>query len=248
MNNKIVFAIAAAVSVFAACSKSDGPTQPPVADPKGFTIDLQSSAVSMPNIDSADVIFRLVGSSTRVQERLVKKDNKLIASTKTLTPGTWNADVEIYTKTVNQLSQQYVLIKAILIADQPQDISIAGPSATNGNGWIKRNVKSSANGQVVILVPEDVYDSWFEFRSKTAAKLLLGVQREAINVNYVVDEKSWSCASNCPMTEGRLNNNAHFMSFTANIMTSPWTRNSISMAVINEKQEVLLEYDRDWIK
>lgn len=247
MNNKIAYILVATLGSFAACSKSDNPTPPPAAR-QGFIIDLQSSAVAIGNIDSADVVFRLSGSNTRVQERFVKKDNKLVASTKTLTGGTWHADIELYTKSVNQLSHQYTIIKPIEIAATPQEIILAGPGATNANGWVKSNVKASAGNEVIIIVPDNIYDPRFEFRAKTPNKLAFGMQREAINVNYLVAEKSWACANNCTFTEGRLTNNTHFLSFTESIKTSPWTSTAISLAVFNEKSEILLEYDRTWNK
>ncbi|MBO9566370.1 MAG: hypothetical protein J7621_26585 [Niastella sp.] len=211
-----------------------------------LVVDLQQSAVSINTIDSADVVFRKVGTDTKVRQRLSKTAQGLIASLHSLTPGTWNADIEVYTKSVNRQSNQYVIIKPILITGEIADIKIAGPGATSGNGWIKRHVKASADNEVVVIVPEEVYDSYFEIRSRSQKRLILGIAREAINVNYVVDHKTWTCTNACFDAEGRITDINHFMSFTNNILSSPWTENEISIAVLSEKNEELVNYDRTW--
>lgn len=212
-----------------------------------LVIDLQQSALAINQVDSADVVFRKTGTDTKVRQRLVKTaQNKLITALHSLTPGTWNADIEVYTKAVNRQSNQYIIIKPILITEEITDIQIAGPDATSGGGWIKRHVKASADNEVVVIVPEEVHDSYFEFRSKTQRKLILGIQREAINVNYVVDHKSWICTNACFNVEGRITDITYFMSFTQAILSSPWTSNDISIGVFTEKNEELLTYDRTW--
>ncbi len=212
-----------------------------------LVIDLQQSAIAINQVDSADVVFRKTGTDTKVRQRLVKTaQNKLITALHSLTPGTWNADIEVYTKAVNRQSNQYVIIKPILITEEITGIQIAGPGATSGGGWIKRHVKASADNEVVVIVPEEVYDSYFELRSKTQRKLILGIQREAININYVVDLKTWACTNACFNMEGRIIDINYFMPFTQTIFSNPWTSNDISIAVISDKNEELLTYDRTW--
>jgi hypothetical protein len=209
-------------------------------------VDLQQSALSISLIDSADVVFRKVGTDTKVRQRLSKTAQGLIASLHSLTPGTWNADIEVYTKSVNRQSNQYVTIKPILITEEITDVKVGGPSATSGNGWIKRHVRASANNEVVLIVPEEVYDSYFEIRSTMQQPLILGIAREAININYVVDHKTWTCTNTCFNTEGRITDINHFMSFTNNILSSPWTENEISIGVFSTKNEEIVTYDRTW--
>lgn len=211
-------------------------------------IDLQRSAISINHIDSADVVFRKTGTNTQVRQRFVKTMQNLMAPLRSLTPGTWNADIEIYTKTVNQQSNQYVFIKPILIKEQANDTQIPGPGSTSGNGWLKRHVKASAGNQVVVIIPDDVYDSYFEFRSNMQGPLLFGVQREAINVNHVVKQQDWACFSNCLNAEGRIADINEFMTFTETIFSAPWTRNEINISVFNNKSEELLKFKRTWHK
>lgn len=199
------------VTCVLACSK-------PVEDKTAkLVIDLRQSAVTINNIDSADVVFRKTGTNTQVRQRFVKTMQNLMAPLRSLTPGTWNADIEVYTKTVNQQSNQYVFIKPILIKEDASDTQIPGPGSTSGNGWLKRHVKASAGNQVVVIIPDDVYDSYFEFRSNLQGPLLFGVQREAINVNHVVKQQDWTCFNNCLNAEGRIADINHFMLFTETI-------------------------------
>lgn len=225
-----------------ACSK-------PVEDKTAkLVIDLRQSAITINNIDSADVVFRKTGTNIQVKQRFVKTMQNLMAPIRPLTPGTWNADIEVYTKAVNQQSNQYVIIKPILITEQATETLLPGPGATSGNGWLKRHVKASAGNQVVVIIPDDVFDSYFEFRSKVQGPLLLGIQREAINVNHVVKQQDWACFNNCLNAEGRIADINEFMPFTETIFSAPWTRNDISISVINNEREELLNYKRTWNK
>lgn len=230
------------VTCVLACSK-------PIEDKTAkLVIDLHQSAISINHIDSADVVFRKTGTNTQVRQRFVKTMQNLMVPMRSLTPGTWNADIEVYTKTVNQQSNQYVFIKPILITEQATDTQIPGPGPTSGNGWVKRYVKASAGNQVVAIIPEDVYDSYFEVRTKEQGPLVFGVQREAINVNHVVELKSWACTNTCLNAEGRITDINHFMPFTETIFSAPWTRNEINISVFNNKSEELLKFEHTWHK
>lgn len=233
---------ALALLAAASCTKGD---DPPPAPPKGeLVIELQSSVLKPADIDSADVVFRKTGTGVSVRERFEKTAQDLVASTRSLSPGTWNADIEVYTKTINQASNQYVIITPVQVA--AGNIGIAGPGATPSNGWVKRHVKASAGNEIVVIVPDNPYDAWFEFRTCAPKPYIFGIQREAINVNYVVSQKNWVCSTNCLDAANRITNLTHFLPFTQTVQASPWTENRISIAVLNDKSETLLEYDRTW--
>lgn len=212
-----------------------------------LVIDLQQSAITVNQVDSANVVFRKIGTDLRVRQRLVKTaQNKLMIALHQLSPGTWHADIEVYTKAVNRQSNQYVIITPIQITGELADVRLTGPGATSGGGWVKRHVRASAGNEVVLIVPDDVYDAYFEFRSATARKLVLGIQREAINVNYVVDHKTWACTNACFDGEGCIADNNYFLPFVTNTRAHPWTSNSISIGVFTEKSEELVSYDRTY--
>jgi hypothetical protein len=224
------------------CSKPVDDQQPTAA----LVVDLQQSAITINDIDSADVVFRKTGTNEIIRQPFEKKAGQLVAALQSLTTGTWNADIELYTKAVNRQSNQFVIIKSILIAEQAADIQIAGPGPTSGNGWLKRNVKASAGNEVVVIVPDEVYDSYFEFRTNTQQSLVFGIQREAININYLLKMKTWACNNTCFDAKGRIADINHFMLFTQVIQSSPWTKSEISISVLNNQNEELLEYQRTW--
>ena len=232
------------VVLFACCKKTRQ------IDPQTATLvlNLRQSVLTIQQVDSADVVFRKVGTSQIIREKFLKKNEALTASLKALPPGTWNADVEVYTKAVNRQSHQYKIIKPVQVTGEMAAVEIEGPGATAGNGWLKRNVKASAGDEVVVIVPDEVYDSYFEFRSKTAHNYVYGIQREAINVNYVVAQETWICTTSCFDSQRRIVDSNHFMPFTQTILSSPWTRNEISISVLNDQQEMVLEYDRTWMQ
>ena len=209
-------------------------------------IQLGQSALPVQQVDSADVVFRKVGTNQTVSEKFVKKTAGLAASLEALTPGTWTADVEVYTLGVNGHSLQYKAIQPVQITGEKKEVNLPGPGTAPGISWLKRNVRTSANNEVVVIVPDEVYDSYFEFRARTDRKYVFGIQREAINVNYLVAQESWVCKETCLDTRRQIVDINHFMPFTQTILSSPWTRNEISIAVLNESGEALLEYDRTW--
>jgi hypothetical protein len=222
------------------CSKSAGNKT------AQLVVDLHQSAITIDNIDSADVVFRQTGTNIIVKQRFVKTAQNLTVSLQSLTQGSWNTDIEVYTKATNQQSNQYVFIKPIDITGEAIDVQVAGPGANSGNGWAKRHVKASAGNEVVVIVPDDVYDSYFEFRSKVKEPLIFGIQREAINTNYLVDQKTWTCTNACLNAEGRIADINQFMPFTQSIRSATWTKAGINIGVFNERSEELLTYDRTW--
>lgn len=226
-----------------ACSKKPNPE---VSTPASLVLHLAQSALTIQQVDSADVMFRRVNSSETRQAKFAKGLTNMAASLQSLTPGTWNADVEVYTKSVAGQSNQYKFIKPVLVTENMTDVEIPGPGTTSGNGWLKRHVKWSTGNEVAVIVPEEVYDSYFEFRTKAQHKFALGIQREAINVNYMVDSKTWACANTCFNAQGQIINIDHFMPFTQTILSEPWTESLISISVVNDRQETILEYDRTW--
>lgn len=221
-------------------------SKPRVHKTAQLVVDLQQSAITIDNIDSADVVFRQTGTNIIVKQHFVKTAQNLTVSLQSLTQGSWNTDIEVYTKAINQQSNQYVFIKPIDITGEELDVQVAGPGPNSGNGWVKRHVKASAGNEVVVIVPEDVYDPYFEFRSKVKEPLIFGIQRQAININYLVDLKTWTCTNACLNTEGRIADINQFMPFTQSIRTASWTTSEINIGVFNEKNEELLTYDRTW--
>jgi hypothetical protein len=239
---KYIITFAVLVVLFS-CRKKDRQEEP---ETSRLVLNLQQSALGIQHVDSADVVFRKVGTSETVKEKFVKNGGTLTASLKSLTPGTWNADVEVYTRAVNGLSNQYKIIKPVQVTGEPTAVEIPGPGTTSGNGWLKRNVKASAGNEVVVIVPDDVYDSYFEFRTKTAGRYVFGIQREAIKTNYLVTQKSWTCTETCLDGQRQIIDSNHFMPFTQTILSSAWTSNRISIGVINDRMEMILDYDRTW--
>ena len=235
--------ILTALVVLFACQKKTHREEPVSSS---LVLNLAQSALTVGQVDSADVVFRKVGSSETSKAKFVKQGTTLAASLTTLAPGTWNADVEVYTRAVAGQSNQYKLIKAILVTAEKTNVEVQGPGATPGNGWLKRHVKASAGNEVVVIVPDEVYDAYFEFRAKAGGRYALGIQREAINVNFVVAQKTWACANACFNAQGVLVNTDYFMPFTQTILSEPWTRNLVSIAVVNEQLQTVLQYDRTW--
>lgn len=211
-------------------------------------LNFQHSAIKIQNIDSAVIVFRKVGTNISFKQRFEKHAEGMIVSLASLTSGAWNSEVEVYTMAENLLSNQYKIVKPIFITDEKSDIEISGPGITSGNGWLKRHVKASAGNEVVLIVPDEVYDSYFELRVKNKDRYAIGIQREAININYLVAHKTWTCTNACLDANPIFIDTNLFMPFTQAILSAPWTKSNIDVLVMNNQMAEILSYKRTWVQ
>lgn len=177
-------------------------------------------------------------------KRFTKSSQGLETDISDMASGDWTANVDVFTKTVNHESIQFVYIGSVTLTDTPDQIEWNGPGS--GNGWMKRHVKTTDGNGVVVIIPDDVYDPYIEFRFNDPQVKGFGAQRSAINVNYLIANKSWTCGSACLNGQKKVINNIEFMPFINTIHVQPWTRNEISISIFNQSIDEMLEWDFTW--
>jgi hypothetical protein len=232
-----------AVSILS-CKKDTDKTPSP-ADKK-LVVSLQNHLVAVSDIDSANVVLRK-GTSTPYFLRLQKGADKLEALIDGLPAGQYTIDLELYTKEMpSGKYYQFVSTRAATLSNSSQPVTIEGPSELGPDGWSARKVGATSNRDIVVLIPLDVNDPYFEVRTKGEYWNFVGVERIALQGAAVVAHEEWSCNSNCPDIDGLLFNKTIFQPFTDNIKNSPWTKNEIIITVGNAQNQQFHEFGHVW--
>ena len=229
------------------CNKNNDTIQPVPVVEKKLVINLQNSIVRTEEIDSASVVLRKQGSINPVFQRLIKGLNTLETTIDGLSAGEWTAELDLYTKKQpDGNSYQLVANKTFTITSGTGIVTITGPSLQATDGWKKQLVLSTSDNDIVVIIPVDVTDPYFEIRTKGLQWNLFSVERTAVNGTAVVANKKWICNNDCPGDDRLIYNSDAFVSFTEIIKTSPWTRNEIVITVGNIQNQQYNDFVHEW--
>lgn len=229
------------------CNKNNDTIQPVPVVEKKLVINLQNSIVKTEEIDSASVVLTKQGSLNPVFQRLIKGLNTLETTIDGLSAGAWTAELDLYTKKQpDGKSYQLVANKPFTITSGTGIVTITGPSLQATDGWKKRLVLSTTDNDIVVIIPVDVTDPYFEIRTKGLQWNLFSVERTAVNGTAVVANKKWVCNNDCPGDDRLIYNSDTFVSFTEIIKTSPWTRNEIVISVGNIQNQQYNDFVHEW--
>src|SRR5688500_13167307 len=125
-----------------------------------LVVDLQNHLIAVSDVDSANVVLRK-GNSTPFFFRFQKGTHKLEALIDGLPAGQYTADIDIYTnKMQSGKSYQFVSTRAITIANNSGEIVIDGPDDLGPDGWSGRRVHTTADNDIVVIIPLDVNDPY----------------------------------------------------------------------------------------
>ena len=232
-----------AVSIVS-CTK-DTVDEPAPPTEKKLVVNLGPGGLPIDRIDSASVVLRRQGTTTPYFFRLQKGTNRLEATIDGLRAGEWTADFEIYTKAQLNKSMQIVSVRQITIGNA-ETITIAGPVDPPSNGWSARKVIAADDNDIVVIIPFDVNDPYFEIRTKGFQWDFFGVQRTALYGNAVVAFEEWTCDNGCPGNDRLIFNKTKFLPFTQAIQNSLWNKNEIVITVGNLQNQVYNEFGHEW--
>lgn len=235
-----------AVSILS-CKKDTDNT--PAPTDKKLVVSLQNHLIAVSDIDSANVVLRKGGASTPYFFRLQKGSDQLEALIEGLPAGQYTADLDLYTREMpSGKYYQFVSAKSITLNSSAGDITVEGPSELGSDGWSARKVGFTSNRDIIVLIPLDVNDPYFEVRTKGSAYNFVGVERVATYGSAVVAHKDWSCNSNCPDLNGILFNKTIFQPFTDIIQNQNWTKNEVIITVGNTQNQTYNEFGHVWNK
>lgn len=234
-----------AVSILS-CKKD---AESPAATDKKLVVNLKNHLISVSDIDSANVVLRKSGSNNPYFFRLQKGTDKLEALIDGLPAGQYTVDVDMYTNEMpSGKYYQFVQTKAVTMSSSPEPITIEGPDDLGGDGWSARKVAATSSRDIVVLIPLDVNDPYFEIRSNEAVYNFIGVERIALQGAAVVAHKNWQCnTGNCMTNGGRLLfDKTTFLPFTNIIKNAQWTKNEIIITVGNTATQQYNEFGHVW--
>lgn len=244
--SKVIVLILAFTTAIISCNKNND-TVPTVPVEKKLIVNLQNSTVKTEEIDSASVVFRKQGSFNPVFQRLVRKTNTLEATFDGLPAGEWTAELDLYTKKqTDGKSFEHVATKSFTITSSTGVVTINGPSLQGADGWKKRLVLSTSDNDIVVIIPVDVTDPYFEIRTKGFQWNSFSVERTAVSGTAVVANKRWVCNNDCPGDDRLIYNSDAFVSFTEIIKNTPWTRNEIVVSVGNIQNQYYNDFVHEW--
>jgi hypothetical protein len=211
-----------------------------------LVVDLQNHLVAVSDIDSANVVLRK-GNSTPYFFRLQKGVNNLEALVDGLPAGQYTADLDLYTKKMQSgKSYQFVSTRPITITNNGGIITVTGPDDLDADGWSARKVHATTDNDIIVLIPLDVNDPYFEVRTKGLNWDFFGVERLALHGQVVVAHETWTCNNDCPGNDRLIFNKTHFFNFTEEIRQKDWTTNEIMITVGNVQQQVYHEFNNVW--
>jgi hypothetical protein len=121
-----------------------------------------------------------------------------------------------------------------------------GPDNPGPDGWSARWVHATADNDIVVIIPLDVNDPYFEVRTKGLNWDFFGVERLALDGQVVAAHKTWVCNNDCPGNDRLIFNKMHFLPFTEEIQQKAWTKNEIMITVGNVQQQVYHEFSNVW--
>ena len=227
--------------------KKDNDISPTDPVEKKLVINLQNSVVNTADIDSANVVLKKQGSLNPVFQRLIKGTTTLETTIDGLPAGEWTAELDLYTKKqTDGKSYEHIATKTFTITAGTGIITINGPSLQSTDGWKKRLVLSTTDNDIVVIIPVDVTDPYFEIRTKGFQWNFFSVERTALSGTAVVANKKWICNNDCPGNDRLIYNSDEFVSFTEIIKTSPWTRNEIVISVGNIQNQQYNDFVHQW--
>lgn len=227
------------------CKKNTDTTTP--KDQK-LVVDLSEHLIGVADIDSANVVLRKGGTSTPYFLRFQKGSGKLEASIDGLPAGNYTVDFDLYTKEMTGGKKyQFVSVKQLNIQSRSGTLTVSGPDDLDADGWTSRKVVTTANNDIVVLIPLDVNDPYFEIRTKGIDWDFFSVERLALQGQAVIAHETWNCQNNnCPGNNRIIFNKTHFFDFTETVKNSTWTRSEIIITVGNIHQQLYNEFGHDW--
>jgi len=229
------------------CSKTTNPIAEPEPTEKKIVINLMNSMVKAEDIDSATIIFKKQGSLNPVFQRLIKNSNTLETTTDGLSAGEWTAELDMYTKKqADGKSYEHIASKPFTITSGTGTIAINGPTNQTADGWKKRLVLSTADNDIVVIIPVDLTDPYFEIRTGSLQWNFFSVERTAVSGTAVIANKKWVCNNNCAGNDRLIYNSNEFIPFIDIIKTSSWTRNDIIISVGNLQNQEFKDFVHEW--
>lgn len=232
---------------FQSCLKENlqYPTEPKL------TIVFTPETLAFNKIDSGAVIFKKQGSLVPIFKRLQKSGGKFEVDMEDLSFGNWTSEIYVYTsKDAAGMSNQY-LAKLSFVKEQITGIVIPAPTAAGSAVWKKSEVLSTPDNGVIVIVPLDITDPYFEIQVRDLKWDSVFVEKGGFkrngNMNEQVGLKTWTCTSNCFGTDRIISNFQAFAVFAEQMKTTSWNNADVTI-ILTDQQGATQEFYHAWNK
>ncbi len=214
-----------------------------------LAVNLQNHLIEVSDIDSANVVLRKGVAGTPYFFRFQKGTTSLEALIDGLPAGQYTVDFDLYTKEMpSGKKYQFVTTRQVTIRAGMGTINIEGPDDLGPDDWSARKVTTTTGNAVVVIIPLDVNDPYFEIRTNGTYWNLFGVERTALQGSAVVAHKTWDCQNNCLPNSRIIYDRTQFAPFTETIKNASWTKNEIIITVGNLQSQEYHEFGHVWQK
>jgi hypothetical protein len=245
----LAFIIAGLILVFAqSCLKSSAEYD----ETKRLRIVFNSQTISFNQLDSASVVFTKQGSNTGVFKRLQKSLDLLETDIEDLSAGTWNAEIYLNTKKDTAGKSSQYKAKLNFSIEQISGILMPAPAQQSTELWKKRIVLATSQNEIVVTIPLDVTDPYFEIITKELRWDSFSIERAAFrranNMNEQLGAQTWTCTSNCMGNDKIIFNSTAFAQFSETMKSKPWNNADVSITIKDEDAQLAYEFYHAWDK
>lgn len=235
------------------CSKDDAPAPEPEAPTQEFQITFDATTISTAQVDSAFVVFQRKGTVNQYHLRFDKVDGKLSANIDGFRAGEWTAYLHVYGSAASGTSKrEYIDTLVFQQGTIPQNVVHKGPKGGIEDVW-EPYVLLTQNPELVVIVPLDNTNPYFEVRANNAAKWQsFYISRSAMfrlnsgSGNELKVEGSWDCPGACFTNGNYISDKTTFLQFSEAVKTKTWNNGEVDL-IATDKQgnttEFYIPYD-----
>lgn len=258
MNNKKwipgLMILCSAILFLSACKKDHD--NKPVPPAENLQVKFTNATIGINWVDSAMVIFKKEGSATLIMKRFDKQNNVLTVTVDDLPAGNWTANLYVYAHDAESQIPfegfRYLQEKTFTLPyTKEQVISVDGPDGKFASPWKSHIVLTDLARSVVLTVPLDCADPYFEFIINDPQYDYLYLDRIAFqrngSTNAIVASANWECGNNCYGPDRFIANKTAFLPFTQALQGKAWDNGDVTAVVMNQQigRELLLFYHYD---
>jgi hypothetical protein len=243
------FIIAGLLLVFAqSCLKNSGEYD----ETKRLRIVFTPQTISFNQLDSASVIFTKQGTSTAIFKRLQKLPDMLETEIEDLPAGNWNAEVYLNTKKDTAGKSSRYKAKLSFAIEQIANILMPAPAQQSTELWKKSIVLSTPQNEIVVTIPLDVTDPYFEIITKELKWDSFFIERAAFkranNMNEQLGAQTWTCTTNCMGSDKIIFNSTAFAQFSEMMKSKQWNNAEVSVVIKDVDGQAEHEFFHAWDK
>lgn len=231
------------------CSKEGPKPQTPA---ENLQVSFSNNTIEFSLVDSGTVIFKKEGSQTPILKRFTKGNKTLEVMVGDLLPGNYAAEIYVFGRLPNGpagITRRYVQqVGFTLPYTQAAAITTPGPDGGFRNNWKPHAVLSDAARSIVLTVPLDCRDPYFEFIVNDTRWDYLYIDRVAFKRNGTMNELmasgKWECDQACYGADRFIGNKTAFAPFVQLLTNKEWDNADIDAIAINQAtgEEVVLFY------